>query len=69
MQQNQKKYKSGELDHYKKKDENEYFWFLSASWMKKESKYAVDYREMSAEERDYFSGMYVEEKSVEGENE
>ncbi|MBO6330446.1 replication protein, partial [Enterococcus gallinarum] len=56
-------------DHYKKKDENEYFWFLSASWMKKESKYAVDYREMSAEERDYFSGMYVEEKSVEGENE
>lgn len=64
-----KKYEAGELDHYKKKDENEYFWFLSASWMKKESKYAVDYREMSAEERDYFSGMYVEEKSVEGENE
>ncbi len=64
-----KKYEAVELDHYKKKDENEYFWFLSASWMKKESKYAVDYREMSAEERDYFSGMYVEEKSVEGENE
>ncbi|SMM93747.1 replication protein [Enterococcus faecium] len=64
-----KKYESGDLDRYKKKDENEYFWFLTASWMRKESKYAVDYREMSADERNYFSGMYVDEKSVEGENE
>ncbi|HFU5905018.1 TPA: protein rep [Enterococcus faecium] len=57
-----KKYEAGDLDQYKKKDENEYFWFLSASWMRKESKYAVDYREMSADERNYFSGMYVDEK-------
>ncbi|MGC5739672.1 protein rep [Enterococcus faecium] len=64
-----KKYEAGDLDQYKKKDENEYFWFLSASWMRKESKYAVDYREMGAEERNYFSGMYVDEKSVEEENE
>lgn len=64
-----KKYEAGDLDQYKKKDENEYFWFLSASWMRKEAKYAVDYREMSVDERNYFSGMYVDEKSVEGENE
>lgn len=61
-----KKYEAGDLDQYKKKDENEYFWFLSASWMRKEAKYAVDYREMSVDERNYFSGMYVDEKSVEG---
>ncbi|HCK2881389.1 TPA: protein rep, partial [Enterococcus faecium] len=36
-----KKYEAGDLDQYKKKDENEYFWFLSASWMRKEAKYAV----------------------------
>ncbi|EON3039357.1 protein rep [Enterococcus faecium] len=64
-----KKYESGNLDRYKKKDENEYFWFLTASWMKSESKYAVDYREMNKDEKDFFANQYVEEKAVEEEEE
>ncbi|HFE9852963.1 protein rep [Enterococcus sp. DIV1420a] len=57
-----KKYETGELDCYKQIDENEYFWFLNSSWMKNESKYAVDYRELSEEERQFFKNQYVEEK-------
>lgn len=64
-----KKYENGELDQYKKKDENEYFWFLTASWMKKETSYAINLRELTPDERKFFSGSLVEEKSVEGENE
>ncbi|WP_261986135.1 protein rep, partial [Enterococcus faecium] len=42
-----KKYESGELDHYKKKDENDYFWFLTASWMQKDANYSVAVRELT----------------------
>lgn len=64
-----KKYENGELDQYKKKDENEYFWFLSATWLKRYSKYQQEYRQLTDDEKKFFSGSLVEEKSVEGENE
>ena len=57
-----KKYESGLLDLYKQKDENEYFWFLTAIWMKNEAQYAVDTRELNEEEKQFFTGMYDEEK-------
>ncbi|MGC3014630.1 protein rep, partial [Enterococcus faecium] len=46
-----KKYEAGELDHYKKKDENEYFWFLTASWMQKDANYSVAVRELTDDEK------------------
>ncbi|MGC3014532.1 protein rep, partial [Enterococcus faecium] len=46
-----KKYESGELDHYKKKDENDYFWFLTASWMQKDANYSVAVRELTDDEK------------------
>lgn len=57
-----KKYESGLLDSYKQKDENEYFWFLTATWMRNEAQYAVDTRELNEEEKQFFIGMYDEEK-------
>lgn len=57
-----KKYESGLLDLYKQKDENEYFWFLTATWMKNEAQYAVDTRELNEEEKQFFTGIYDEEK-------
>lgn len=56
-----KKYEAGELDGFKQKDENEYFWFLVASWMKNDSRYAVDYRELSDDEKKFFENQYVED--------
>lgn len=64
-----KKFESGALDRYKQKDENEYFWFLTASWMKNEAQYAIDYRALNEDEKQFFANQYVEEKAVEGEKE
>ncbi|HEM7701142.1 TPA: protein rep [Enterococcus faecalis] len=57
-----KKFESGALDRYKQKDENDYFWFLTASWMKNEAQYAIDYRALNEDEKRFFTGMYDEEK-------
>ena len=64
-----KKFESGALDRYKQKDENDYFWFLTASWMKNEAQYAIDYRALNEDEKRFFANQYVEEKAVEGEKE
>ena len=64
-----KKFESGALDRYKQKDENDYFWFLTASWMKNEAQYAIDYRGLNEDEKRFFANQYVEEKAVEGEKE
>ena len=64
-----KKFESGALDRYKQKDENDYFWFLTASWMKNEAQYAIDYRALNEDEKRFFASQYVEEKAVEGEKE
>lgn len=55
-----KKYDAGELDHYKKKDENDYYWFLTACWMKKDSEYEVNYRRLTEDQKAYFLGRYEE---------
>lgn len=57
-----KKYDAGELDRYKKKDENDYYWFLTACWMKKESEYEVDYRRLTEDQKAYFLGRYEEDE-------
>lgn len=56
-----KKYESGELDHYKKKDENDYFWFLTASWMQKDANYSVAVRELTDDEKKFFAERYDKE--------
>ncbi|EMW6450665.1 TPA: protein rep [Enterococcus faecium] len=56
-----KKYEAGELDHYKKKDENEYFWFLTASWMQKDANYSVAVRELTDDEKKFFAERYDKE--------
>ncbi|WP_127837498.1 protein rep [Enterococcus faecium] len=56
-----KKYEAGKLDHYKKKDENEYFWFLTASWMQKDANYSVAVRELTDDEKKFFAERYDKE--------
>lgn len=57
-----KKYDAGELDRYKKKDENDYYWFLTACWMKKDSEYEVNYRRLTEDQKAYFFGRYEEDE-------
>lgn len=63
-----KKFDDGDLDKYKKADENEYFWFLTATWIRKEMKYEQEYREMNEDEKKFFAKRYVEEKDCGDDN-
>ncbi|MGK4182895.1 protein rep, partial [Enterococcus faecium] len=56
-----KKYDAGELDHYRQKDENDYFWFLTASWMQKDANYSVAVRELTDDEKKFFAERYDKE--------
>lgn len=58
-----KKYKQGELDHYKKQDENEYTHLLTSVW--KKSKYENILRELTLDELQEYNAKakFIEEES------
>lgn len=59
-----KKFELGLLDKYKEKDKNDYTLMLLSSWNHKDLKYEKLYREMDAEEREYFNNMYQDEQEI-----
>lgn len=59
-----KKYEQKELDHYKQKDDNSYYWLLYATWLKRYAKYEQEYVAMTADEQEFFNGDFQEEKET-----
>ncbi|MFB9758325.1 protein rep [Ectobacillus funiculus] len=59
------KYESGELDKYKGKDQNQYFYKLIAMWNKDLMKFEQEYQELTDFEREKYNGHLIDEMEVE----
>ncbi|PDZ75798.1 replication protein, partial [Bacillus cereus] len=59
------KYESGELDKYKSKDKNEYFYKLIVKWNSDLLKFHQDYVELTEEEKLEYNSSLQEEIEVE----
>ncbi len=59
-----KKYENGELDTYKTKDQNEYFYKLLATWNKDLLKFSKDWEELSELEKEKYNGQTLEEIEI-----
>lgn len=60
-----KKYEDGELDKYKGKDENVYFYKLIASWNQDLLKFNQEYQELNELEKQKYNGHLIDEMEVE----
>src|SRR5699024_1528345 len=60
-----KKYENGELDKYKSKDKNEYYYKLIAKWNDDLLKFNQEYEELSKTEKEKYNGHLVDEIEVE----
>ncbi|HGK0791201.1 TPA: protein rep, partial [Streptococcus pneumoniae] len=61
-----KKYEDGELDKYKSKDKNEYYYRLIAMWNKDLMKFEQEYQELTESEKQEYNGHLIDEVDVEG---
>ena len=59
------KYEAGELDKYKGKDNNEYYYMLLAKWNKDALRFDKEYRELTADEKEKYNGMQIAEIEIE----
>ncbi|WP_144511825.1 protein rep [Bacillus thuringiensis] len=59
------KYEKGELDKYKTKDKNEYFYKLIATWNPDLLKFNREYLELTEEEKEKCNGHLIDEMEVE----
>lgn len=59
------KYESGELDKYKSKDKNEYFYKIIATWNPDLLKFNREYIELTKEEKEKYNGHLIDELEVE----
>ncbi|WP_113622498.1 protein rep, partial [Staphylococcus aureus] len=60
-----KKYEDGELDKYKSKDKNEYYYRLIAIWNKDLMKFEQEYQELTESEKQEYNGHLIDEMEVE----
>ncbi|TKC15605.1 protein rep [Bacillus paranthracis] len=60
-----KKYEDGELDKYKSKDKNEYYYRLIAMWNKDLMKFEQEYQELTESEKQEYNGHLIDEVDVE----
>lgn len=56
-----KKFDNKELEKYKEKDKNEYYWYLTATWSKSEMKYGIEYRALTENEKKFFNEEFEKE--------
>jgi plasmid rolling circle replication initiator protein Rep len=59
------KYENGELDKYKGKDKNEYFYKILATWNPDLLKFNREYIELTEEEKEKYNGHLIDELEVE----
>ncbi|MGH0951350.1 protein rep [Bacillus mycoides] len=59
------KYESGELDKYKTKDKNEYFYKILVTWNSDLLKFNREYLELSEDEKEKYNGSLQEEIEIE----
>lgn len=58
------KYENGELDKYKTKDKNEYFYKLIATWNPDLLKFNREYIELTEEQKEKYNGHVIDEMEV-----
>ncbi|WP_226799872.1 hypothetical protein [Bacillus thuringiensis] len=59
------KYERGELDKYKSKDKNEYFYKIIANWNPDLLKFNREYVELSNAEKEKYNGHLLDEIEIE----